>query len=559
VALNLRSKVILLAIIPSLLLAAVISGITFMVLKKLATEEVEQTRTLLTDERKLSLKHYLEIAQAAIQPIYDASKPGDTEARDKAVSILKTLNYDKASYFYGYNSASIRVFWSNKDLDIGKSFIDAKDANGVYVIRGLVEAGKSGTHYFRYDWPVPGSDKPVPKLGYTVFLDKWDLVFGTQVNLDDIETQVQAIATNRHERIGSYTAFILAIAAGLLLLVAIGGVWLGNSIVKPVLAIKQNLDDIAAGDGDLTRRLPVTSNDELGSLANSFNLFVEKIHSLVRQIAEMTGQLTALVGDMSSQAQRSEQAMGRQRQETDQVATAIHEMSTAAHQVSVSAQGASQAARQTSDVGGQAKTVVNKSIESIHALIDDIGQSSSSLDNLNKDVQSIASVVDVIRSIAEQTNLLALNAAIEAARAGDAGRGFAVVADEVRALASRTQKSTQEIHEMISLLQKGTQDAVIAMGRSSETGKTTGELANQAGVSLDAIGQLIETINDMNAQIASASEEQTAVAGEVSRSMTQIAQAADVVADDAQSGAHTSRSLTDLGNRLGGLVRQFRI
>lgn len=181
------------------------------------------------------------------------------------------------------------------------------------------------------------------------------------------------------------------------------------------------------------------------------------------------------------------------------------------------------------------------------------------MDSLNNDVQLIAGVVDVIRSIAEQTNLLALNAAIEAARAGDAGRGFAVVADEVRALASRTQKSTQEIQGMISLLQKGTQDAMITMGRSSESGKTTGELANQAGLSLDAISQLIYTINDLNAQIANASEEQTAVAEEVNRSMTHISQAADVVVGDAKNGAQTSRSLTELGNRLSRLVGQFRI
>lgn len=551
-ALNLRSKVILLAIVPSLLLAAVISAITFVVLEKLAAEEVDQTRSLLTEERQLSLKNYTEIGLAAIKPIYDASAPGDTAARDKAVQVLRKLNYDKAAYFYGYNSASVRVFWADKDQDIGKSFIDSKDANGVPVVSGLVEAGRSGKHYFRYDWPTPGSDKPVPKLGYTVFLDKWDLVFGTQVNLDDIEDHVQAISADRHSRIGSYTAFIIAVAAVLLALVAGVGALLANSIVKPVLAIKNKLDDIAAGDGDLTHRLPITSNDELGVLANSFNLFVEKIHTLVRQIAEMTGQLTGLVGDMSSQAGRSEHEMERQRQETDQVATAIHEMSTAAHQVSVSAQGASQAARQTSEVGSEAKHAVKQSIESIHTLIGEISDSSSSLDHLQKNVQSIASVVDVIRSIAEQTNLLALNAAIEAARAGDAGRGFAVVADEVRALASRTQKSTQEINEMIGLLQRGTQDAVTSMSRSSETGKTTGELANQAGKSLDAIGHLIETINDMNAQIAAASEEQTAVAGEVSRSMTQIAQSVDSVADGAQGGAQTARSLNELGNRLGG-------
>ena len=557
--LNLRRKVILLAIIPSLLLAAVISCITWVVLQKLATQEVEQTRTLLLEERKLSLKNYQQIGEAAIKPIYDASAPGDMDARDRALKVLKSLQYDKASYFFGYNSQYVRVFWADKDLDIGKNFSDAKDANGVYVIRGLVDKAKDGTHFFRYDWSTPGSDKPIPKLGYTHYLQKWDLAFGTQANLDDIDQQVEAIAASTQNRIGSSAALIVAIIAIFLLIVAVVGLFLGNGLVKPVLVIKQNLDDIAAGDGDLTRRLPETSNDELGALAKSFNQFVEKIHGLVRQIAEMTGQLNGLVSDMSSQAQRSEEAMGRQRQETDQVATAIHEMSSAAHQVSISAQGASQAARKTSHVGQDARTVVNRSIDSIHALIGDIGDSSSSLDHLRQDVQSIASVVDVIRSVAEQTNLLALNAAIEAARAGDAGRGFAVVADEVRALASRTQQSTQEIHDMISSLQRGAQDAVVAMSRSSDTGKTTGELANEAGTSLDAIGQLIETINDMNAQIASASEEQTAVAEEISRSMTQIAQAVDTVADDAQAGAYTARSLTDLGDRLGGLVRQFRI
>ncbi|WP_414879870.1 methyl-accepting chemotaxis protein [Pseudomonas sp. IT-P100] len=557
--LSLRSKIILLTIIPGLLLAAVISGITFWVLQKLASEEVEQTRDLLINERKTSLKHYMEIAQASIQPIYDASGYGDSNARDQAVKILRTLSFDKQNYFYGYDSSSVRVFSANLNTDIGKSFVDSKDADGVYVIRGLVEAARTGTHFFRYQWQTPSSPKPTPKLGYTVYLDKWDLIVGTQVNLDDLEVQVQAIASERYKRIGQHTTYILFLAVCVLLFVALIGIWLGNSIVRPVLAIKKKLDDIAAGDGDLTHRLPVSSNDELGDLAHSFNLFVEKIHSLVRQIAEMTGQLTALVEEMSAQAQRSEQAMDRQRQETDHVATAIHEMSTAAHQVSVSAQSASLAARETSDVGGQARDVVNRSIESIHSLIEEIGQSSASLDSLNKDVQSIAGVVDVIRSIAEQTNLLALNAAIEAARAGDAGRGFAVVADEVRALASRTQKSTQEIHGMISLLQKGTQGAMITMGRSSETGRTTGELANRAGMSLDAISQLIDTINDMNAQIASASEEQNAVAEEVNRSMSHISQAADVVAGDAKNGAQTSRSLTDLGSRLGRLVGQFRI
>lgn len=556
---NLRGKAILLTIIPSFLLAAIVSCITWGGLQKLSAQEVEQTRALLMEERKLSLKNYQQIGMAAIKSIYDASAPGDMDARDRALKVLKDLQYDKASYFFGYNSAYARVFWADKEIDIGKSFSDAKDANGVYVIRGLVDKAKDGTHFFRYDWATPGSDKPIPKLGYTSYLPKWDLAFGTQANLDDIDKQVDAIAASTQSRIGSLAAMILSIVGGLLIVLALIGVFLGNRLVKPVLAIKQNLDDIAAGDGDLTRRLPENGTDEMGALAKSFNQFVEKIHGLMQQIADMTSKLNELVKDMSSQAQRSEEAMDLQRQETDQVASAINEMSSAARQVSISAQGASEAARKTSDVGLDAKRVVNNSIASIHALIGDIGESGLSLDHLRQDVHSIAIVLDVIRSVAEQTNLLALNAAIEAARAGDAGRGFAVVADEVRALASRTQKSTQEIHEMISSLQHGAQEAVVAMSRSSDTGKATGQQANEAGIALDVISKLIETINDMNAQIASASEEQTAVAEEISRSMTQIAQAADSVADDAQNGAKTARSLTELGYRLGELVKQFRI
>ncbi|WP_409563811.1 methyl-accepting chemotaxis protein [Pseudomonas sp. SLBN-26] len=273
----------------------------------------------------------------------------------------------------------------------------------------------------------------------------------------------------------------------------------------------------------------------------------------------MTVQLTGLVDQVSAQAHRSEQAMERQRHETDQVATAINEMSAAAHEVAQSAQGAAEAAQKTDQEGQAAKRVVDGSITRIHSLVGDIRESGVSLDSLQQDVQSIVSVLGVIRSIAEQTNLLALNAAIEAARAGEAGRGFAVVADEVRALASRTQQSTQEIQGMIDRLQQGTQEAVTAMRRSSDAGEVTSEQANQAGASLDAIAGLIGTINAMNAQIASAAEEQTAVAEEINRSVHQIAVAVDSVADDTRQGAETARSLAALGERLGALVRQFRI
>ncbi|NUT76307.1 HAMP domain-containing protein [Pseudomonas sp. C1C7] len=557
---SLKAKVLSLAVLPVLLFALVISLTTLFILQGQARHEVEQTRERLLTDAKATLQSYVAVAMTTIKPLYDAAAPGDDAARAQAIKLLSNIAYGKEGYFFGYDSNTVRLFKANSPEGVGQSFKDNRDPNGVYVNRDLVKVAKDGTHYLQYSSPLPGNSQVlVPKLGYTEYLAKWDMAVGTSVNLDGIEAQVAVVEAKVQERMQGVVLSIVGVAVVVLLLIAAAGMLLANTILRPLNLMKANLDDIAAGEGDLTRRLSITSHDELGELAGSFNRFVDKIHGLVRQITEMTSQLTALVHQVSDQAQRSDQAMERQRHETDQVATAINEMSAAAQEVAKSAQNAAVAAQQTDEEGQAAKRVVAGSIEKIHALVDDIRSSGVSLDSLQKDVSSIVSVLGVIRSIAEQTNLLALNAAIEAARAGEAGRGFAVVADEVRALASRTQISTQEIQGMIDRLQAGTQSAVEAMRRSSEAGDGTSAQANEAGASLDTMAQLIATINSMNAQIASAAEEQTAVAEEINRSVHQIAVAVDNVADETQQGAQTSRSLADLGQRLGGLVGQFRI
>ncbi|MCU1751648.1 methyl-accepting chemotaxis protein [Pseudomonas sp. 6D_7.1_Bac1] len=558
--LSLKAKVLSLSVLPVLLFALVISLTTAFILQEQARKEVEETRQRLMNDAKATLQSYVAVAMTTIKPLYDAAAPGDEAARAQVVKLLSSISYGKDGYFFGYDSNTVRLFKANSPEGVGQSFKDNRDPNGVYVNRDLVKVAKDGTHYLQYSSPLPGDSKVlVPKLGYTEYLSKWDMAIGTSVNLDGVEAQVAAVQAEVRDRMEGVVLSIVGIAAVVLLVIAAVGLFVANTILRPLHLMKANLDDIAAGEGDLTRRLAITSQDELGELAGSFNRFVDKIHGLVRQITEMTSQLNGLVHQVSDQAQRSEQAMERQRHETDQVATAINEMSSAAQEVAKSAQGAAVAAQQTDEEGQAAKRVVAGSISQIHALVNDIRSSGVSLDSLQQDVSSIVSVLGVIRSIADQTNLLALNAAIEAARAGEAGRGFAVVADEVRALASRTQQSTQEIQGMIDRLQAGTQSAVDAMRRSSDAGDGTSAQANEAGASLDTMARLIGTINSMNAQIASAAEEQTAVAEEINRSVHQIAVAVDSVADETQLGAQTSRSLADLGQRLGKLVGQFRI
>lgn len=558
--LSLKAKVLSLAVLPVLLFALVMSLTTVWILQNQANQEVEETRQRLLNDAKATLKSYVEVAMTAIKPLYDAAQPGDEAARAQVIKLLSNITYGTDGYFFGYDSQTVRLFKGNSPEGVGKNFQDNRDPNGVYTNRELVRVAKDGSHYAQYSSSLPGNEHVlVPKLGYTEYLPKWDMVIGTVVNLDGIEAQVAEVRASVKERMQGMILSIVAITFVVLLVIAVIGMLVANTILRPLHLMKANLDDIAAGEGDLTHRLAITSQDELGDLARSFNRFVDKIHAMVRQITDMTFQLTTLVGQVSDQAHRSEQAMERQRHETDQVATAINEMSSAAQEVARSAQGASVAAQKTDEEGQVAKRVVDGSIQQIHALVSDIRSSGSSLDSLQQDVTSIVSVLGVIRSIADQTNLLALNAAIEAARAGEAGRGFAVVADEVRALASRTQQSTQEIQGMIDRLQQGTDEAVQAMRRSSEAGVGTSEQANQAGESLDAMAQLIGTINSMNAQIASAAEEQTAVAEEINRSVHQIAVAVDNVADETQQGAQTTRSLAQLGQRLGDLVGQFRI
>ncbi len=388
--LSLKAKVLSLAVLPVLLFAVVISVTTVLILQNQARTEVEETRLRLISNARATLQSYVAVAMTAIKPLYDAAAPGDQASRDQAIKLLSSIKYSKDGYFFGYDSQVVRLFKSDSPEGLGKSFKDTRDPNGVYVNRGLVEVAKNGTHYLEYSSPLPGNESVlVPKLGYTEYLAKWDMAVGSSVNLDGIEAQVEVVRVKVNERMEGVVLSIVGIAVLVLLLIAVVGMVVANTILRPLLLMKANLDDIAAGEGDLTHRLTITSQDELGQLAGSFNRFVEKIHGLVRQITEMTGQLTGLVSQVSDQANRSEEAMERQRHETDQVATA--------QEVARSAQGAAIAAQQTDAEGQAAKRVVDGSIQQIHALVKDIRSSGVSLDSLQQDVTSIVSVLGVIR------------------------------------------------------------------------------------------------------------------------------------------------------------------
>ena len=332
-----------------------------------------------------------------------------------------------------------------------------------------------------------------------------------------------------------------------------------RGILTPLQATNNILKDIAEGEGDLTIRVPVDTNDEVGELGTSFNAFVEKLQSIIGEISDASSQMASASKEMTEIVEQTSTGIGQQKQETSMVATAITEMTTTVLEVANNAEGASSAAGKANNEAKEGRQIVYSTVEAITDLATNIEHSASVMEELKKNSANIGAVLDVIKSIAEQTNLLALNAAIEAARAGEQGRGFAVVADEVRTLAQRTQQSTTEIESLIDNLQNGAEQAVKVMTKSREQTDLSVEKAQHAGQSLSSITQSVETILQMNTQIATASEEQSAVSEEIQRNVANIQNIAEETSAGAEQTNNASAELARLGGQLSTLVGQFKI
>jgi methyl-accepting chemotaxis protein len=330
-------------------------------------------------------------------------------------------------------------------------------------------------------------------------------------------------------------------------------------VIRPTRETTDRIRELAAGGGDLTVRLPVTQHDELGKLRTAVNDFIHTLQSMITAIVTDVEELAAESTQLRGSGNGLSVAADTQRIESSQVATSVTEMSASIHEVARSSNAAADATKEATEQASHGRSLVNETVATIRELAAEVEDASLVIQQLAKDSNDIGSVLDVIKGVAEQTNLLALNAAIEAARAGEQGRGFAVVADEVRTLASRTQQSTQEIHEMIERIQTSANNAVTAMNKGCEQAQRTVEKSAEADNALQGIGRTIDSINAMNSQIATAAVQQSAVAEEININIDSINSSCEKTADGSTHVATASEQLSELSIRLQSLVSQFKV
>ncbi|HEA16889.1 MAG TPA: methyl-accepting chemotaxis protein [Pseudoalteromonas prydzensis] len=552
--LSLKNKLLLLAILPlTLLLISLMASSYYLEYQNQQQNFVSFKTKLIADKESL-LATEVEIGRQIIN--YELAKG----TKEDAKNALRDLTFGQDGYFFIYDTKGVSIFHALLgDAIEGQNKIAMTDPNGKKIVVGLLEQARQGGGAFYYDFQKPNTTGLVEKMGYAAMVPGTDWMLGTGAYMDDIEAELTKYQATIQAHMNEKVATLLLIALFWVVLTVFFALIAANNMVKPIQNMVQNLDDIAKGEGDLTKRLEVHSNDEIGQLGNSFNVFVSKLHSIIANVADVTRDVKDSSNDINTQTQLIENQLVNHNHETELVATAITEMSATSQevaqnttQVAVSTQSATQ------DVAN-AQQCVDVSLEEVSNLMSEINQAAEQVNSLSEQSKKINSVLSVIGGIAEQTNLLALNAAIEAARAGEQGRGFAVVADEVRSLASRTQESTLEINEMLNELHTLVTAAVKAMLASQQSCNRSVESSRAISESLGAVTSSVTTINDMSTQIATAATEQSSVTEEINRNVFAIQEIVNELTRSIKTTSSVSHHLAGRGESLGALVGQFKI
>ena len=437
------------------------------------------------------------------------------------------------------NQDSTILASTSEAVEVGKKGVEYP-----WFKQAITQAINNESTYVHYD--LNGVDKILFSHRIQVADKQWYFAIG-------LDTSVAFAMLESNKK----TAIISAVVAtGVSVLLAFA---LIQVLYRPILSLNRTIQDLASGDGDLTQRLQVTSNDELGTIALGVNKFIASLQVMLREIQDISNTLQSHVVQLKTQSQSNAAILQSHVSETEQVVAAIEEMNSTADSMATDAANTADITQQAEVTSVQSRKTLNQSQNTVSALIKDVESAADNVNRMSLETQEINKVLSVIGDIAEQTNLLALNAAIEAARAGEQGRGFAVVADEVRNLASRTKSSTEEVEVALSTLLKGTQVVVESMQNTKQRCQETADGSGEVGESLETMTTYVSEINTLSAQIATAAEEQSSVTQELSRNMSALNDIVGELDANGQRAVSDMDNIAAVNDKLVSIVGRFKL
>lgn len=548
---SIRARLIISFLLASVLMSIIVGGYTIYGQIGLAKENVQAYRDTLFEEYDRGIKTDVEIAISSIEKVYKEQQAGllsEEEAKTKAADLVRDLRFDGENYFWVDTTEGVNVVLLGRDTE-GKSRFDAVDPNGYAFVRdGFIKNALNGGGYSDYEFAKPNETEPTPKRGYTQLFKPYGWVVGTGNWVDDIEVKVAEQEQLYQEQMKKdIISVVLAVIVGLICVCGYA-IWISKGIAKRVQKVALGAKEIAQGNLNIDK-LVVDSQDELGQLAQDFNLMKENLTQLVKQVSQATEHVASSSQQLSAGAEQSAQASNEvaaaitevaqgtesQMNAVNDVAAVVEEMAAGMEQVLNNTESVVHSAEGTAQAANQGQQSIHTTINQMDNIQKAVNHSASLVEQLGVRSQEIGQIVEAISGIADQTNLLALNAAIEAARAGEQGRGFAVVAEEVRKLAEQSQTAAKQIAGLIGEIQGDTHKAVEAMKNGTQEVETGAKVVKEAGYAFEQIAKLIQEVTEQVRGISQEIEEISQGNERIVSSIQQVDEISKSIAEQTQN------------------------
>jgi methyl-accepting chemotaxis protein len=567
-------KILLPSTIGLVLLGISLLMLSVHALNQMGQRGIDGFRQSVMTEKSQKVKNLVELAHEAVNEIYGRNDLSEQERKHEALSIVKAMRYDGGNYLWINDTSASMVMHPVKPALDGKDLSGFKDPNGKKLFMEMVKVSQDkGEGVVDYFWPKPGKDEPVAKVSYVKLFRPWGWIIGTGIYIDDVNGLVSAEADEVKSQVARQRNIIIAVC--LVILAATAGIitWVGKRVAGNIQKASEMLKDAAEGEGDLTRRLEVNSKDEVGEMAQWFNVFIGNLQEMVGKIVDYAKQIsesgTAMVAISEQMNHGAEQTSGRSNNVTaaseemtanmNSVAAAMEEATTNINVIASSAGEMTSTIAEIAQNSEKGGVIVSEAVAQADVVSKKVGE-------LGCAAQKIGNVTETITEISEQTNLLALNATIEAARAGEAGKGFAVVANEIKELAKQTAGATYEIKSQISGIQGTTEETVTEISKISTVINDVNEIVSTIVTAVEEqsvttqeiagnVTQASDGIEEVNQNVAQSS----AVSSEIAQDIADVTQSANEMSNSSGQVKLSAEELANLANDLNGLVGRFKV